>query len=584
MWYPLISTALLLTSLCPQNGRKHVHVFPFGMMTEVRDASRSVDMQVQIYNGTRNDIEPHSLTIFADGRPVMKDLLKGRIPGDGGTLFELYGRMDELGHDHHGHDHHGHDHHGHQHHDPRSSAHIAIRDSIANLRSRGKIPYRNISFRLPLDKVFAKTSVPGTTQNLRIVVNWKQGGRSLSTEIGHTIEILPAFRRFPILLPGPQDNSALRFVSCDLHVHHCRDEALSGCPNCPAEMNNIRASFSLAQLKSQYQALGIDGFAATSHSYCINSAAEYASVQKEAAQLSDKAFVVLPDTELVNVEVGSQEGKDLSDLWCATFGAGPTNHGGAHGIKSRKIGGSDGLLQNCDITCNTITQNILAINKEGGFLTINHPTSNVWGWNSFEATKGLEAGSAGATAVEIWNGPLVTGQGDSVGWWVRQMLAGKILYAQSGSDVHDAAYHHGLNHALISGPLTQEVLVRALKSGHSYISNGDFLALAVSIGNGALVRIMGDITPFPRSLPPNVPVQLVLLYSFAKPSKVTVFRGRVGDKGETALKSYSNLIGAGFVTLTTPLENTRSSHYRAYGEADDRSLACYTNPLFFRRL
>jgi hypothetical protein len=85
-------------------------------------------------------------------------------------------------------------------------------------------------------------------------------------------------------------------------------------------------------------------------------------------------------------------------------------------------------------------------------------------------------------------------------------------------------------------------------------------------------------------LPPNVPVQLVLLYSFAKPSKVTVFRGRVGDKGETALKSYSNLIGAGFVTLTTPLENTRSSHYRAYGEADDRSLACYTNPLFFRRL
>ena len=63
----------------------------------------------------------------------------------------------------------------------------------------------------------------------------------------------------------------------DLHVHSCHGEALDACApssDCTAESFQTSGSFSYAELRTMYEALGIDWFTATDHSYCINSETE----------------------------------------------------------------------------------------------------------------------------------------------------------------------------------------------------------------------------------------------------------------------------------------------------------------------
>lgn len=547
-----------------------LRILPFGLLSEVRELDRMVDQQVQVYHGGTGDVRLLELVVRGrTGRVVARVPLDRTVRGDGGALARLYARLRETGLERCA---------------PERrvppGARREIARAVAQVARAKPRAFANVSFRCALREAFGPAARPGDVGTLELAVRYRRSGGERIVRGTHRVRLLAPYRRVRLPGLGPL-GASVRFVACDLHVHHCRDEAIGGCPSCLAETQNLRASFTLRQLRSQYQALGLQAFASTSHSYCINSAAEYAGIARDAAALSDGSFVVLPDTELTSVEAGPQEGFDLTDLYCAVFGAGPTNHGGAHGISSRKPGGNDGLLQNCSPPCLPFPTNLAAIAGEGGFLVVHHPSSMLWGWNSFAATRGVEAGARGLHGVEIWNGRAMRGQGGHVGFWVRQLLAGRLLYAYSGSDTHDAAFDFGATHVLMTEALSQRSLVRALKSGRTYVSNGDFLVVGVSIGGGKLTAILGDITPFPRGLPRGVPLEVLVLYDLGARGSVTVFRGRWGDAAETVLQRASGLSGVGLLRVRDTLENATGSYYRAYAESDDGRRTAYTSPVFF---
>ena len=367
----------------------------------------------------------------------------------------------------------------------------------------------------------------------------------------------------------------------DLHVHSCHGESIGACSpsaNCLAESLQVSGSFSFAELKSQFQALGIDWFTATDHSYCINSDSEYDGIADEVAAITDGLFIALPDTEVSSDESGPQSGSDLGDILCV--GLTSASHMGAHGIDSRIFGGDDGLLGFCDgffsDALESFHHNIDEIRAEGGYPIVHHPDADSWGWNSVEDAQGIEANAL--HGVEIWNGSTTSGQGSHVGSWVDWLLAGRILYAYSGSDTHDEAVDFGANRVLMSAPFTGENLEAALMAGRSFISNEHFLAITAGAGNRTLR--MGDLQPLPPDLPPATPIELRTHYDVGTDSvTITLFRGKVGDAGETVVCN-DTVTGSGVLTCDDEVAIDATSYYRSYSEETSGDRVAYTNPIF----
>ena len=259
-------------------------------------------------------------------------------------------------------------------------------------------PYAALDHVLPYDQLFDGSEEPGAAAVVTWTVRWRAGAGPVRRS---SVSQVVRYRGPRPGLPGQLASGALTLHRGDLHVHSCHGEALGACSpsaNCTAESFQTSGSFSYAQLKSQYQVLGLDWFTATDHSYCINDDAEYAVMVAEAAAITDASFVCLPDIEVSSDEVGAQTGSDLADLLC--LGLTSANHMGAHGISSRVPGGSDGLLGFCS-GLNDFTDNLTAIRARGGYPIANHPDAGSFGWNSRAATTGQEAG--GLHGVEIWN-------------------------------------------------------------------------------------------------------------------------------------------------------------------------------------
>jgi hypothetical protein len=439
-------------------------------------------------------------------------------------------------------------------------------------------PFVHVGFALALDQVFLPEDPAGARRVVELVLDYRDAAGAPATLAveRELVRLAP-----PLGTPASLALGGYTVHAGDLHVHSCHGEAVGACApsgNCAAETLETSGSFSYAQLKTQYQALGLDWFTATDHSYCIDSDAEYDVVVAECAALTDGAFLAVPDIELSSDEVGAQVGSDLGDTVC--LGTTEANHMGAHGIESRKPGGTQGFLGFCDgffggDALAAFTSNAAAIRAEGGFPIANHPTAGSYAWNSFAATQGIEANAL--HGVEIWNGATQSGQGGHVGRWVDWLLGGRILYAYSGSDTHDAAFAFGANHALVQGPFTVASLEAALKAGRVYVSNEHVLALEVDHAGATLA--MGAL----QALAPGTPAGPLVLrahYDFgADQAQVTFFRGRVGDAAETVVFQSGPLTGAGVLAVPATLDPTGRTWYRAYSESGAKT--AYTNPVFF---
>ncbi|RKY20386.1 MAG: hypothetical protein DRQ55_07795 [Planctomycetota bacterium] len=462
---------------------------------------------------------------------------------------------------------------------------VARLDALSARLGNGEAPsFGRADVQLPLWMVFDASDAPGTERELLLDVSWTDADGAAHTQrTRRPLTLLPPWRGVPPALAAGLPGLSLH--AGDLHVHSCHGEASGACApsgDCGAESLQTSGSFSYAQLKSQYQALGLDWFSATDHSYCINSEAEYQAIVAECAAITDASFVAMPDTELSSDEEGPQVGSDLGDLLCLI--ATSANHMGAHGITHRHHGGSPEFWGFCDgfftDELDPFLGNIAEIRADGGWPVAHHPMDDSFGWNSFAATSGME--SNGLQGVEIWNGAESDGLGGHVQRWVDWMLAGRVLFAYSGSDTHDEAFAFGANRALLmpGESFSLENISAAVRNGRSFVSNGHTLILELlhdgqSLGMGTIQTLVAGQTA------PTVSVRAH--YDFGPDTAtVTLFSGRVGDASESIPCQSSPLTGSGVFECVVTVDPDTRSWYRLYSSTASGSLEAYSNPVFFQ--
>ncbi|MFK5956007.1 MAG: hypothetical protein QM477_06130 [Planctomycetota bacterium] len=567
-------------------GPSTVEILPFGLIHEVRRTDLSVPMQVQLYNPGNATVRLLDLSIMTPEGEILSQTSLEDLPlqGDGGVVREIYMDMERVNPDF-----------SHRHTNrlyipledradigPEAEAEGMRRviDGVEALKTTGAPQLYDAPFMVDLDRLFGFEPQVGDLVPYEIRVRWNDGSGNLQqTSFATTISLIR-----PFLPPPPGHWSYGRgvgaWITGDMHVHNCRDEAINGCDSCAAESTNITGSFSNAQLKNQFQAIGFDFFSSTTHSYCINSDTEFNAVLTESSTLSDPSFVMLASTEVSGAELGPQTGNDSADLLCALgFGDYDVHHMGAHNITSRKLGGRDGFLDFCDSPMGDQGANTQAINAEGGFAVAHHPASDFWAYNSTGWMHGQE--SQRVWGVEVWNGSEGANfwQPFHRNWWVDRMTEGMILFPYSGSDTHDSAYNFGAIHTFVPGVLDQTTLTSALRGGNSYISNGPFLEATLSDGGSRGLPMGGKVAVPGSRIPPNFPVFIDVSYNLdLTGSTLTVYRGEVGV-GETIIHSATGLTGAGTLQVPDFLPSS-SCWYRAEVHNNTFSEAAVTTPMF----
>ncbi len=561
-------------------------LLPF-MPSEAR-ALVAIEGQILIYS-PEEDVQLEQLTVKADGIVMSEVRLDARLEGDAeyGEINALIERLPhaltEI------------------HRDRRyfatngeaEFAGVELIERLQEIKKRvdvmrfswkegAPIPFTQPMFRLELGEMFEAGATSGVSEIELEVAYRKANGVARTAKATKTLTLLPPFNS---AAPSVQMvlGSPVSIHAGDLHVHSCHGEAAGACApstNCTAESLQLSGSFSYAALKSQYQALGMDWYTATDHSYCVNSVGEFDVIKAELAAITDANFLALADLEVSSDESGPQSGGDLGDALCLALTS--ANHMGAHEIMHRIQGGEDGFAGFCDGLFSDVLDdfhsNVAEVRSQGGYPIINHPDGDSFGWNSVADTQGQEANAL--HGVEIWNGSFQSGQGGNVASWVNWLLGGRILYAYSGSDTHDEAFAFGANHALlVNRPFNADNLHDALRAGRCYVSNGPSLVLEADVAGQTL--LMGAQHPLPAS-PVAAPLTLRVHYDFGgETGTVTIYEGKVGDASETVLCQSGSLTGAGVFECADVLTTTTRSWYRAYAQNDSVSQAAYTNPVFF---
>jgi hypothetical protein len=439
-----------------------------------------------------------------------------------------------------------------------------------------------------LPALLGADAAPGARVELEFEVGYLDAhGRHRSARVSHMVQVIPPFPRQPLPAGGnaalPLGTLAGAWYTGDLHMHDCKDETgfWRGCPTCQAESLNWGDDNPLSRLKIQYDTLGADWFTSTSHSYCLENANEYEQVRADVAALNEEGGVlIIPDTELTSAESGPRQGcLDLNDIICAVDGG--VNHIGAHFISTWKAGGKDIGGGYCYNPIYEVLENIDAIRGEGGFVIMNHPCVDpVLGGaltsNSDAVLTGIRQG--GLQGAEIWNGSSETP--GHAAWWSKRLLEGNKLYCYSGSDTHDDAFNFGWNHVYVWPTLTSATLQRSLQMGLLYVSSYQYLALAAREPGQAWVPMGSDLSVPGAS--GDHDLEVVIAFDMGDRSGgVELYRGRVGDSGETLLASFEEVTGSGYLFASDTAPSDRGSYYRAYSTApgSPRGVA-YSNPVW----
>jgi hypothetical protein len=558
----------------PPQGEVEMNVLTFSLMETVRETDRVVPMQIQAYNSGIGAATLVRLDAFGvDGGLLDSiNLQSERLLGDEGELFRIHRMLElmdpELTHRH------------------TDRLFIPLEDwqplspeeegrllsetieAVDQLKRSGAMQAKNITFQVDLAEVFADGSLPGDQAVYDLRLHYLDASRVAQVvETTHAIQLLAPY------LPPPAEwydrlglsRGSATWHAGDLHVHNCRDQASLGCPDCNAESFNLTGSFTNADLKPQFQALGMTWFSTTTHSYCVNNDAEFNAIVAESNQLDDANFRLLCGTELTILETGPQTGSDINDSVC--FLNGHWNRGiahmGGHGITSRKPGGQQGFLDNCDGPIFDQAVNVSATNAEGGFTIANHPGGDVISFNSVARFHGMEARQTVGT--EVWNHD-VSNRFMSTQhrkWWLDRMFEGKITYPFSGSDTHDEAVDFGATHVLLQGALSDQALISAMKQGRHYMSNGPFASNTLYDNRGRSLDMGGIAQVAAAVVPNNYPVHLDSFYNLGTDvGTMRVYRGVVGDSAETLLAEYLNITGSGVMTTDDTVQQAGTSWYR----------------------
>ncbi len=581
----LISEPVTAEQAAPLMTDGQVQVLPFGLMDQVRRTGVVVPMKVQVYNPGEESVALAALTVReASGQVLAEvDLHGERLAGDGGMVAELYLKQElidpELSHRH----------------DKRlfvpledrpelspdneARLFLDIVEGVQELKRDGARQLRNVHFELDLAPLFAGAEV-GDLATVDVLLDYRRADGSLArATLIHSIELLAPYMEPPAEWYAAQGlgRAAGAWYAGDLHVHNCRDEAVGGCPSCAAESVNITGAFTNADLKPQFQALGMDFFSTTTHSYCINSDNEFNAVKQEADSLDDASFVVICGTEVSGDETGPQWGSDSADAMCYLGFGSPVHHMGAHAITSRKWGGDDGFLDFCDDPKRSQWKNVPAIQAEGGFAIANHP-NGMWGFNSTGGFRGWNHGFTFGT--ELWNGDTFTVNAPHVWWWKQRMLEGEFTYPMSGSDTHDNAMDFGALHTWVDGTYDEAGLLAGITSGRSYLSNGPFLDLEMrdqhgrSADGGARIVVNGNMVPVGH------PVDIEVFYNVSQDSVIRVWRGEVGAADEVLVQEFTGITGSGSVITSTTVEPTADAWYRAEIEHSDLRAGAWAMPIY----
>ncbi len=562
-----------------------VQVLPFGLMDSVRRTDMTVRMKVQLYNSGTSPVALERLDVrTASGDPLASvDLHGERMTGDSGAVEGIYRKMEmvdpELSHRHSPRLYIPLDQRPKLDQDVEAAYFLDIIAGVRNLKLTGAPQLRNVEFPVDLHALLAGAR-PGDENDIDVVLTYRdRQGTERSARLTHTVTLLPEY------MPPPAEwyaamgkgRAAGAWHAGDLHVHNCRDEAINGCPSCAAESVNITGSFTNANLKNQYLALGMDFYSTTTHSYCINSDTEFNAVKNEAATLDDAAFVLICGTEISGRETGRQWGSDGADYMCYLGFGSPVHHMGAHGITSRKPGGKDGFLDFCDDPLYSQLNNVPAVNQEGGFTVANHPNASLWAFNSVDGFRGMPSNKTLGT--EIWNGAVGQPEAEHVWWWKQRMLEGRFTLPLSGSDTHDQAFDFGAVHTWVDAPYTDARLRAAIMAGRNYLSNGPFLDIELrdsagrSALGGALVKVKGS------KIPPGYPVDMEVFYNTPQSATLRVWKGSVGASDEVLVQEFTGVTGSGSVIVPTTVEPTASSWYRADIDYDIGPGTAWTMPV-----
>ncbi|MDP6128924.1 MAG: hypothetical protein QGH77_04895 [Planctomycetota bacterium] len=550
----------------PQIGLGEVHVLPFGMMEHVRDSQATVPMQVQLYNQGELYVQLQSLQVFnADHQLLSRvELQNESLPGDGGMMADAYYLMEKL--------------------DPEFShrwkhrifipleerpeltpeeASILQRrllDTVAEVKRDGGEQMHNVRFEVDLASVFGSNPSVGDEQLMLVELDYYNPEGELSrASTSHTIQLLAPYLPPPSSWTARMNGSSRSsgaWYAGDFHVHNCRDEATNGCPDCDAEALNTTGSFSNADLKPQFQALGLDFFSTTTHSYCINNISEFDAVKAESENLDEAGFRILCGTELTTREAGSQSGSDpYFDAQCLLVFHGGIAHYGGHNITSRKPGGEDGWLGYClDPMMHAVNQ-AKRVNEEGGFMIANHPGGNMISNNSVAMFKGIEGGMT--VACEVWNADNTLEHMSPAhkSWWISRLLEGKFTFPASGSDTHDAAHEFGSTHVWINGTFDDAAVGTSMREGTLYLSNGPFLSVSLADNHGHR-KEMGGVIFASRSLQHDYPVTVEAPYNVGTDvGTLRVYRGGTGDSSETLLREFQNVTGQGTLQVLSSIPN-----------------------------
>jgi hypothetical protein len=569
----------------PELGPSQVEILPFGLLDEVRNADLTVPMQVQLYNSGNASVQLVELLVQTPEGVRLGGNKFQNLPlaGDGGLLNELYLDMERTDPDF-----------SHRHTkrlfipleeyvplgpEGEAEAMRRVLQGVNDLKLSGAPQMFDAQFEVDLATLFGLNAQVGDVAPFEIVITWFDGSSLQNNTLARSVTMLAPFRS-PPAGHWSYGRGVGAWVTGDLHVHNCRDEAINGCDSCAAESVNITGAFTNAQLKPQFQALGFDFFSSTTHSYCINSPTEFDDVLAESVALTDPSFVMFASTEVSGRETGQQSGSDTSDALCLLgFSTNEVHHMGAHNITSRKFGGKDGFLDFCDDPMSGQRFNVDEINSEGGFAVINHPASSMWGFNSVADLSGQERNNV--WGVEVWNGSEGANifQNFQRNWWVQRMVSGKLLYPYSGSDTHDSAHNFGATHTFVSGALTPNSLNNALKSGMNYLSNGPFLDIRIS-DNGGRGLGMGEVLTVSASVvPANYPITVSVPYNVdTNGSTIDIYRGVVGV-GEVLVSSTPGLTGQGTLQVPDTLPQS-TCWYRAEVRNTILTESALTTPVF----
>ncbi|MDP6850446.1 MAG: hypothetical protein QGH51_00650 [Planctomycetota bacterium] len=563
-----------------------MYLFPFGLMDGIREPRPQVPMQVQAYFSGDGLASLHSIEVLsADGHLLQRlDLQSVQLKGDHGLVEQAHLLMEtidpEIAHKH-----------GERVFIPlderaplqanvEAALFRQLMDTMADVVHLGGSQLLNIDIDLNLSDLFPPNAKPGDEAIFDLILHYESNGIKKQVLLTHSISLLAPFLSPPSGWRPPSGDRGLgAWHAGDLHVHNCRDQAVSGCPDCAAESFNITGSFTNADLKTQFQALGMDWFSTTTHSYCINSDAEFNEIANEASILDDPSFSLLCGTELTTKESGPQSGTDIFDTVCflgGNFDGRGTAHMGGHAITSRKPGGKDGFMDNCDNPLLKHSNNIDDVNAEGGFTIAHHPGGDTLSFNSAARFEGLERGQAVGT--EIWNGTDWSGSPEHKAWWISRLLEGKFTWPFSGSDTHDSAVDFGANHVWLNSAISDAELASSMREGKHYLSNGPFLVMNLFDANNHRIEIGGVVLAKKSQVPNMYPVTAEVPYNFGPDSgDLKIYRGTVGDSTETVIHESLGISGQGTLQVPTTLPNHESSWFRAEFKSVSAKKQAYTS-------